>query len=387
MTTLLEVICRDPIVSRDGRPFGAGQGNRMRSLRWPLPSMMAGAVRTALAKSANRDFSIGTAQDLLEVEIAGLFPLADEQLYLPAPHDCVVHPQQGPLRAAPQPVAQGECDWPAAGLLPVCLTKVQAPDDFKPEEAPAWWPAKRYAAWQIREDISFDHLFLQEPEIENRTHVQLDPASGAAEDSKLFTTAALPLTDLRRYGAPSAGTHSSRFAVIRLAVRVRANGWCGEAAAKLDTLHPLGGERRLACWKTTTETSAWSCPPRIREALATASRVRMTLVTPAVFRDGWKPGWLNDALVGTWPGVNVSLRLVGVSIQRWRAVSGWSLANLPGQPCGPKPVKRLVPAGGVYFFEIVDGNASVLADRWLEPVSDDKQDQFDGFGLATWGVW
>ena len=113
----------------------------------------------------------------------------------------------------------------------------------------------------------------------------------------------------------------------------------------------------------------------------------MVLVTPAVFCGGWKPGWVNEELVGTPPGANVTLRLVGVSIQRWRAVSGWSLANLPGQPRGPKPVKRLVPSGGVYFFETIDGKASGLADRWLESVSDDDQDRRDGFGLAVWGVW
>jgi CRISPR-associated protein Cmr3 len=113
----------------------------------------------------------------------------------------------------------------------------------------------------------------------------------------------------------------------------------------------------------------------------------MVLATPTVFRDGWKPGWLDDALVGSPPGADARLRLMGVSIARWRAVSGWSLAELPGRPRGPKPVKRMVPAGGVYFFEIVDGKVSGLADRWLEPVSDDEQDRRDGFGLAAWGIW
>ncbi|MGH9830881.1 MAG: type III-B CRISPR module-associated Cmr3 family protein, partial [Blastocatellia bacterium] len=122
-------------------------------------------------------------------------------------------------------------------------------------------------------------------------------------------------------------------------------------------------------------------------------RIRMVLATPAIFRDGWKPGWLNDELVGTPPGATVSLRLVGVSIQRWRAVSGWSLTELPAalgrpqrQPRGPKPVKRVVPSGGVYFFEN-DEKASELAGLWLESVSDDEQDRRDGFGLAVWGIW
>lgn len=387
MTTMLEISCRDPIVCRDGRPFGAGQGNRMRSLGWPLPSVIAGSLRSTLGKSANREFSIATAQDLLQVEVAGLFPLAEGQMYLPAPQDCVVHHDQGPLRATPRPIERAGCDWPLVGLQPVGLTEAQAPNDFKPEEAPAWWPAERYAAWLVDNDIAFDDRFLLAPEIEDRTHVQLDPDAGAAEDGNLFTTAALPLSHLPRHGARAEVTHSSRFATIALAARVRANEWCGEAVAKLDTLHPLGGERRLVHWKAAAETSAWPCPQPVRAALASASRIRMVLVTPAVFGGGWKPGWMNEKLVGTPPGSNVTLRLVGVSIQRWRAVSGWSLANLPGQPRGPKPVKRIVPSGGVYFFETVDGKASGLADRWLESVSDDEQDRRDGFGLAVWGVW
>jgi CRISPR-associated protein Cmr3 len=239
----------------------------------------------------------------------------------------------------------------------------------------------------VGEEIAFHDQFLRAPEIEDRTHVQLDSAAGAAEDGNLFTTTALPLTHLPRYGARGKETHLARFGAIALAARVRANQWCGEVVAKLDTLHPLGGERRLVHWKATAEPRTWSCPQQVRSALGSASRVRMVLVTPAVFSDGWKPGWLKDDLVGTPPGASTPLRLVGASIQRWRAVSGWSLANLPGRPRGPKPVKRLVPAGGVYFFETVDGEASDLADRWLEPVSDDEQDRQDGFGLAVWGVW
>jgi CRISPR-associated protein Cmr3 len=387
MTTMLELSCRDPIVCRDGRPFGAGQGNRMRSLGWPLPSVVAGSLRSVLGKSANREFSVATSQDLLQVEVAGVFPLAEGQIYLPAPQDCVVDRAQRALRAAPQPLEQAGSDWPMDGLLPVGLTEAQAPNDFKPEEVPAWWPAERYAEWLVGDDIAFNDRFLRAPEIEDRTHVQLDPDAGAAEDGNLFITAALPLSHLRRHGVRAAGTLSSRFADIALAARVRANGWCGETVAKLDTLHPLGGERRLVHWKASAEASAWPCPQPVRAALASASRIRMVLVTPAVFRHGWRPGWIDEKLVGKPPGTNVTLRLVGVSIQRWRAVSGWSLADLPGQPRGPKPVKRLVPSGGVYFFEIVDGKSSGLADRWLESVSDGEQDRRDGFGLAVWGCW
>jgi CRISPR-associated protein Cmr3 len=57
------------------------------------------------------------------------------------------------------------------------------------------------------------------------------------------------------------------------------------------------------------------------------------------------------------------------------------------EPRGPKPVRRMVPAGGVYFFELLKGQSSDLEKLWLESVSDEEQDRRDGFGLATWGIW
>jgi CRISPR-associated protein Cmr3 len=105
----------------------------------------------------------------------------------------------------------------------------------------------------------------------------------------------------------------------------------------------------------------------------------MTLATPAIFRDGWRPSWLDTGV--PFEG-GPRLQLVGVCIQRWRAVSGWSYKT-----GGPKAIRRMVPAGGVYFFESTSDDNSALASRWLRPVSDGKQEKRDGFGLAVWGTW
>ncbi len=388
----VHIRCRDSIVSRDGRPFGAGQGNRMRPVTWPLPSVVAGSLRTMLAKAAERPFSLDTSQELLQIGVSGLFPVTDQQLYLPAPNDCVVRaddPTWTPLRAAPREESEGGCDLPT-GLQPVMLSQEDAEDDFKPKDAPAWWPLDRYADWLIGKQIAFDHRFLKAPETDERTHVKLEAETGTAEEAKLFTTAALPLAHLPRFGAEKTESFADRWAETTLATRVAAEGWASEALAHLNAWHPLGGERRLAHWQTASG-ARWDVPPTVAAALKDAKRVRMVLATPAIFRHGWRPGWLGENLVGSpWKDQGPTLRLVGVSIQRWRAVSGWSLADLPDQPRGPKPVKRMVPAGGVYFFHVEDGTGAGLASRWLQPVGDDegeRQDCRDGFGLAAWGTW
>jgi CRISPR-associated protein Cmr3 len=109
----------------------------------------------------------------------------------------------------------------------------------------------------------------------------------------------------------------------------------------------------------------------------------MVLAAPALFKHGWKPGWLDDQGKGVFAGVE--LQLIGACVERWKPISGWSYES----PRGPKPALRLVPAGSVYFFQTV-GNASSLAEQWLKPVADfseDGQSGRDGFGLALWGPW
>ncbi|MGB9618953.1 MAG: type III-B CRISPR module-associated Cmr3 family protein, partial [Armatimonadota bacterium] len=127
----------------------------------------------------------------------------------------------------------------------------------------------------------------------------------------------------------------------------------------------------------------WAIPEGIQQCLAEAKRVRMVLATPAFFTEGWKPGWLNGDLVGSPPGSSLRLKLVGACVERWRPVSGWSLEP----PRGPKAIRRMVPAGSVYFFEVVENGASGLNSLWLESVSDEEQARNDGFGLALWGLW
>ena len=389
-TTTFELTCRDPVVSRDGRPFGAGQGVRMRDAGWPSPSVIAGSLRTAIGKTLYPEFTVAAATELLQIQVRGAFPFANGQVYLPAPQDCVVHPKLGPLRVTPQPTNDGGCDWPCGELQPVMLSEEQSRDEFKPKGGPAWWPLDRYTDWLSQKTISLNDRFLNAPEREDRTHAQLDPESGSVEDGRLFTTAALPLGYLGRYGVDPKAAFSARFAEISLAACATGEGDSGKTASGLNGYHSTGGERRLVHWKSGGLPELWNCPVDIDRLLAdvnTGGNVKMTLATPGIFQDGWKPGWLDQELCGSPPGSSVRLMLVGVCIQRWRAISGWSLSALPGQPRGPKPVRRMVPAGGVYFFQLQEGSAAELSQYWLKPVSDPEQDRRDGFGLATWGIW
>jgi CRISPR-associated protein Cmr3 len=150
-----------------------------------------------------------------------------------------------------------------------------------------------------------------------------------------------------------------------------------EFAGVIGGVAPFGGERRLA---SVEPYDRWlTCPDSLREKLRTARYVRMYLATPAQFTCGWRPGWLRKEnqsapprLVGTPPDLDgLTLRLVAAAVPRRMAVSGW---NMRRSQFGPRPVRWCVPAGAVYFFEVLQGDPSILADKgWLHPVSDGKE--------------
>src|SRR5205085_4268668 len=137
----------------------------------------------------------------------GLFPITRGMLYLPAPNDCVVEevePNRFAIhRATPADFRDGEgCDWPGETTLKPVLLNTDR--DFKPKDGPTWWPVERVTDWITRTDISgftLDSTFLKAAESEVRDHVQLDPDTGAAAESRLFATAGLALTHLPRFGA------------------------------------------------------------------------------------------------------------------------------------------------------------------------------------------
>ncbi|MCK5799193.1 MAG: hypothetical protein KAI47_18500, partial [Deltaproteobacteria bacterium] len=99
---------------------------------------------------------------------------------------------------------------------------------------------------------------------------------------------------------------------------------------------------------------------------------------PAIFTQGWHPSWLLESRDG------VVLHLSAAAVPRPGVVSGWDFAKR-----SPKPTRRLVPSGSVYFVRIEGDDASIgrwIDKLWWQPVSDNSQDRLNGFGLCVLGT-
>src|SRR2546426_997468 len=136
MAQYLSLTPRDPIIARDGRPFGVGQGYRMKSVDWPYPSVLAGSLRTLLSDLAGGEFTPERIVALKQVGVAGPLPAVNGELYFPAPKDLIVweseqkkggEKEREIMSLRPMQLSPGEriCDLPD-GLSPVTVT-----EDFK----------------------------------------------------------------------------------------------------------------------------------------------------------------------------------------------------------------------------------------------------------------
>lgn len=363
---------RDPLIVRDGRPFGPTPGARATTLPFPFPSTVAGGLRTRAGLDRQGRFDPARVEEVKRLEARGpLLVELDEagevaEWLAPAPADALLleHPdgreswgQRWPL--VPLALPEGvQTDLPD-GLAPVGPR--QHDPRKPPRNTPRFWRWDRFVAWlhsppKDGDEIELAALGHGGPQVEQRMHVGIDREKRTAREGVLFQTRGLEFTVERR----------------RLGLAVATD------AVLRPGLAPLGGERRLVAWRQ-SQRSLPACPPQVRAAIVRDRACRVLLLTPACFAGGYRPRWLLEPFQG------VEARLVGAAVSRPQVVSGWDFASQR-----PKPTRRLAPAGSVYFLRLEGDSEAIerwVDARWLACVSDEEQDRRDGFGLAALGVW
>ena len=103
------------------------------------------------------------------------------------------------------------------------------------------------------------------------------------------------------------------------------------------------------------------------------------LATPAIFNNGWLPGDIDEqTLKGTIHGVEV--RMITAATGKPLHIGGYDM-----KARRPKKMYKAVPAGSVYYFQLVSGKPDKLSDLHVHSISDKLGNQ--GFGIAYVGLW
>lgn len=377
---------RDPLIARDGRPFGPNPGVRATSLTFPFPSTTTGGVRTRAGLDTNGHFDVNRINDVKKIAVQGplLVQLNDaheiETWLPPAPADAllleadklVVRKQLVPLQR-PQ---GAKTDLPAE----LNIVGMQRPVPNKPlNKPPRYWYWHKFEEWLLNPQegpIQTNELGQPGPIQEQRTHLRVDPVTQTAEERMLFQTRGLTFTYWQELAETQKATNEnfiSRGVAKRLALAVATNE---DIQTGLST---LGGERRIVTWRK-SEISFPKAPSNLFKQISENGACRLILLTPAYFTKGYLPTFLVQPQFGVTP------QLQGIALPRYQVISGWNF-----ETNRPKPTRRLAPAGTVFFLKL-NGDKSAIHQWanhfWLQTcVSDTEQDRLDGFGLAVLGTW
>lgn len=373
----------DVLFLRGNKLFG-DPGSHGDSLVPPWPSVAAGAIRSRLladdgidlAQYANNKVvhpTLGTPAEPGSFALTG-FQLARrlangriEAIYT-LPADLVVSEADGTIQVrslTPTTLAPG---LQSSGVLPSLLHPVLA-EHTRGKPAGGYWLLesgwRKYLSGQLpdRTDlIASRHLWAIDP----RVGIGLDPATGRADDGKLFSTQAVVMAQRDPSKAESFDVGfllSVRGAALPDAAMLRLGGDGRGALLQAATVNPAEPD-----WK----------------AIAQNRRCRLILTTPGLFASGWLPNGCSGDRHFKLAGV--AGRLVCATVSRAETVSGWDLARWQ-----PKPAQRTAPTGSVYWLNDLDATPEDLhklvnQGLWSD-VCEDSLRRAEGFNRIALAAW
>ena len=372
----------DTFFFRDGRPFTKGEQSEGHSIFPPLPSTVLGALRTAyiaefgdlrLFYSGGMSKTIGTRQSLGNaMRMRGVFLAnsCNEEIFFPVPLDLVYEKKEKtddhttPLHFL-RPQSK---NFASNGIINNSLT------------------------WPTSESIDSDADGLL------RVGAFIRYLSGSDNGLLLTNRTALIERESKTGIARDRHTLSSeehmlyRIDMSRFKNRDGKYGFIVDYECPKDLpqkgLLKLGGEGKSFVYQHSSYdfSSLSSHLETVKDAIQSTGRFKLYFATPTIFEEGWLPSWLNSSntLSGDYPIKNsapISLKLTTAAIGKPVPVGGWDMAK--GKA---KPTYRAVPAGSVYYFELMDKNRidDLIAAFHYQNISEERSEE--GFGLALIGV-
>lgn len=366
----------DVLLFRDGRPFSAGSEHTARCLFPPLPGTVYGAVRSALLQAHGVDFdrfaSCSTGDEPWRGELGSpsqpgsmrltRLTVMDQPVagrwreFVPWPADTVMSPEGTASTMAPL----GEPSV-FSGNLPSWLRPVWlAHDQVLGKETPDPMSLDLLAALLNGDQEAVRRAWLAQRD-DRPPAVDREPRTGIMRqaDSRTVERGMLYTVEYKRL------RHDQPARPVGFGVRLEGVTWNDRVK-----FLRLGGDSRTVSVQTRP-----SQGPGLPRVIPSHGRLKVVLLTPALFGQGWLPAWI-DAQTGRGRWAGLDLRLVGIRYGRPLGVGGYDLAANR-----PKAMRPAVPAGSVMFFEIEGGSPEPL--KTCSSISDERA--HEGFGIYATG--
>lgn len=365
---------------RDGKPFNAGEGHIANTLFPPSAHTVQGALRTFILDVLNVNLKtyingqaaaevytlLGNPHDngnlLGQIQIYGPFvakqyrdqegQVTDYERYLPLPHDITASKKldlqfgNTPLRTLKPEDSTEAIDGRKLHVL-----NIEADD----EAIEGFWVAER----QFAEYLDGQELTVGDCEREENLFIREYRSGNALRYDK------------RRVRSEEGMLYSASF--IRPQSDVGLLIWVSDAIANVlpdSGCFRMGGEGRSTRY-TKLETHPIELPSPLHYDWRTdKQRLKIVFLTPTYFSKGWLPELqgFTDFLVAT-------------ALGRYMAIGGWDLRLNQ-----PRPIRRYIPAGSVYYFEFPDEQRPDSLDVLELPKHELPLKQL-GYGHIAVGIW
>jgi len=339
---------------RDSKPFTAQESFYARSLFPPQPGTMQGVIRSHYYALTGQ--IIGSSTDMGGLRLIGLFVARRDKnervtVYVRAPLDLLAR--------------AGEGGKPTTGRRLLAAKQMK----FKTDLDDHWRPLivaerEKGATAQKADDAEYwmDEAALTAYLSDPLAPVELVKASQLYEREERVGLA----LDVKRRANQSGYFYRASFirpcsdVGLLVGIDYRQPLFTGSGALN------IGGESRSGLYQVL---DGYEFPKR----MASSGRLKIVLLTPAYFSDGWRPAG------GDWsPWLGPKARLISAAIGKPQAFSGWDL-----QRNQPKPLRHFVPAGSVYLFE----DADVPSISFTETPTGEADFGAMGYGAVAVGTW
>jgi CRISPR-associated protein Cmr3 len=365
----------DVLMFRDGRPFAGGDDHFARGIFPPSPATIYGALRSHILSNCWSEFNkfkdnqdqipenvkkeIGTPKELGSLALCQ-FTLAkingnSVEQFFPMPKDMVKEKgiEDGkPSILTPLNLSNSR----TITDMPVGLSNMWNPTEKPMEAVSGFLSSKEMGNYLLGTAPSIteaDKLF----QTEERTGIQKSRKTRSAETGRLYSVEYFRLKENTGFAVEVENT--------KLLPELGTSG-----------MLRLGGDNRSARYTVESWTEIPVEP--IKKKITDTKLFKLVLTTPAIFKQGWMPDWINaDTKQGQINGISV--KLTGACVGKPIGIGGYDFVKNQ-----PKAMKKAVPAGSVYYFELTEGDAESLFENvWLKSISDEKTQE--GFGITLIG--
>jgi CRISPR-associated protein Cmr3 len=344
---LIRVEALDTLFFRDGKPFTMGQETWADGVFPPYPSVVYGALRSAYFAQHIEELNKANQKDdpTAGLRIKGLFLEIDNDLCLPLPLDCV----EEKINSYDQVAFQLKLEENTMVSSAPTSYILGSDGDSQVENVREGYlndlDFRRYLDATMNEYYYYnlsEYVFAEE-----KIGIAKDNFTSVAEKSKLYRIT------LRRLNNVS-------IIIDFEGLKLPESGFL-----------KLGGEGKAVTYESIEGLPDFSS--ELKE-----NRFKIYLATPAIFKNGWLPGWINsETLEGSYNGLR--LKLLSAAVGKHINIGGFDIKK--GRP---KPMKRAVPAGSVYYFELLEGEPAKIMDLMhYKSISEYSPEQ--GFGISFVG--